>query len=186
VEARPTSQPHYPDTTALSRSLTTLLSPRILACSQKVQRHLRRISHHPTIMARSSERASSLVDEHGCLSSVLVPDLSKVSLRNPNVIEGRFCVHPRWMARAVRRKVDHGKISCRIRCRSVVGETVRQGDLHLHVSYIVRRRRDEFVVGLVPGQCCSDRSPGRDVAIRSSSPSYAIWTSRCRRNWICT
>jgi hypothetical protein len=70
------------------------------------------------------------------------------------------------MARLVRRKVDHGKIFCRIRCRSVVGETVRQGDLHLHVSYIVRRRRDELVVGLVPGQCCSDRSPGRDVANR--------------------
>jgi hypothetical protein len=28
------------------------------------------------------------------------------------------------------------------------------------------RSRDELVVGLVPGQCCSDRSPDRDVADR--------------------
>ena len=56
--------------------------PRILACSQKVQRHVRRISHHPTIMAPNARLHWLMITAD---SSVFVPDLSKVSLRNPNV-----------------------------------------------------------------------------------------------------
>src|ERR1043166_3794656 len=70
------------------------------------------------------------------------------------------------MARAVSRKVDYGDVLIGVSRRSAIGETVRQGNLVLHVCYVVGLSRDTLMIRFVPGQRCGDRVPDGGIADR--------------------